>query len=190
MTNKSNFQLRNKNKAAVVCLFLAVCLLTACSPLAYNHVVINESDDVLDIEYEYFVPMVKHDNSQLTTPAKMNLTQYADEDAEKIWSDFSGQNEYETESRKEEVVSAENMNNEKITATEEVRSVRLKLFPGEVLRVFASTRVNHKLTDVKRISLIGKKGKLQIEGAGFEQFAEHRTGGFFSGAADYRIVYK
>lgn len=132
--------------------------------------------------------MVKHDGSRLTTPVKMTLAEYDGEDAEKNWRGLVEQKDYELEIRKEEVKSSGSQTNEK--RLESVWKYRLKLSPGEVLRVFHSSHINIDVKNLKKIILTSEKGKLEIEGDGFEQFAPYSRGGFFSKRSDYRIVFR
>lgn len=177
-------------KASVGFVLAFTVLLCACSPLALNHIIVNESDAVLEIEYEYVLPMTKYDKAQITTPAKMTFGQYNEEDSEKYWRGLTATQDYEFEARQEERIIKINGKDEHYKQPHEICTVRLKILPGEVLRVFTSARINSDIKNLKRISLTGEKGKLEIKGDGFEQFTEVRTGGFFSGRTDYRIVYK
>jgi len=173
-------------------LFILFCLflLAACPAPRFNHVIINESNEILEVEYEYVLPMVKHDSSEITAPAKTTIAEYNDKDAGEVWRNLTAQKDYQIESREEETSVNVYGSNEKRKQTTRVEKVRLALQQGEILRVFVSEHINKAIKNLKRISLKGAKGKLEIEGDGFEQFAEYRTGGFFSGKTDYRIVYK
>lgn len=170
-----------KLKTILILFFLLS--LTGCPAPEYDHVIINESDSILEVEYEYAMMSVKYDSSQVSNPAKTNLEQYEKE--AKNWITFSPQNEYQLESAGEETITTPNNERSK----QEIKRINLKLLPNEVLRVFVSAHINFDLKNLRKISLRGENGKLEIEGAGFEQFAAYRPGGFFTSTKDYRLVY-
>ena len=176
-----------KHKLQFVSLLISVCLLTACSPLKLNHVVINESKTILEVEYEYVIGMRRGDSDELNNPAKMTLEQYEKSDVETPWNDLSAENGYELQSVSEETSNIP-ISDEQIK--KEDKKVIIKLLPGEVLRVFVSEHLNDDRKNLKKISLRGENGKLEIEGAGFEQFSDYRPDRFFTDTKDYRIVYR
>jgi len=175
-------------KLKTLLILLSLFWLTACPAPEFNHVIVNESDMVLEVEYEFFLPSVKHDSSQLTAPAKMTLGEYDGEDAGKNWRELVAQKDYELEIRKEAAKWSGSQASEK--HIEDVWKYRLKLMPGEVLRLFHSSHINFDVKNLKKIILTSDKGRLEIEGDGFEQFAPYSWGGFFSRRSDYRIVFR
>lgn len=165
----------------------ALLWLTACPAPEFNHVIINQSDSVLRVEYEYVLPQVKFDSTDITAPMKLSLEQYeASGGAAKHWTAFSEANEFQIESRNEEATDAQTGQ----ALKREIKTVKLALLPGEVLRVFVSGHINFDMRNLQRIRLTGERGRLEIEGAGFEQFSNHRPDRFFTDTRDYRIVYK
>lgn len=176
-----------KHKLQFVLLLISVCFLTACSPLKLNHVIINESKTTLEVEYEYVIGMRREDSSELDKPVKTTSEQYEKSGVETAWNALSAENGYELESVSEETINNPNTNEQ---MKKEDKKVKIKLLPGEVLRVFVSTHLNGDRKSVKRISLRGENGKLEIEGAGFDQFSDYRPDRFFTDTKDYRIVYR
>lgn len=176
-------------KIKICAVLLCLLWLTACPAPEFNHVIINESNEDLNVEYEFFLPMVKHDYSDLTAPAKMTLAEYNGGEAEKKWRKLVAPNDYESEMTKEDAEESED-NQTGENQAREVGIYRLKLMPGEVVRVFRSAHINYDIKNVKRILIKGRKGKLEIEGTGFEQFNPPFKGGLFPQISDYRIVYR
>ncbi len=166
-------------------------LLCACPAPKYNHLIVNRSGEVLEVEYEYVLPSVKYDDSRITTPAKTSAARYEDENAENIWQNLNAEKDFQIEMRVEEMeIKVHGANKETSSQTVRIATVKLQLQPNEILRVFVSEHINSEIKNLKRITLKSKKGNLKIEGEGFEQFNEYRTGGFFSVKSDFRIVFK
>lgn len=175
------------NKLKAFSVLFCLVLIAGCSAPKYDHVIINQSNTILEVEYEYAEQVGKLTSLQLSNPARMSWNDYqkAEAPSEK-WIKLAAGNEYQVES-----VGIETLKDS--TATEkiqfETKKAKLKLLPNEVLRVFVSSHINFDVKNVRKIVLRGENGKLEIEGAGFEQFFNHCEGGFFSQRCDYRIVY-
>ena len=176
-----------KNRLRLAFFLASICLLTACPAPEFNHVIVNESKTVLDVEYEYVTGRLREDHSTIANPAKMNAEQYENGGQNDQWINLTAENEYDLATVAEESIVEPNTNQQRKL---EVKRVKLKLLPGEVLRVFVSSHINIDLKSLKKISLRGANGSLEIEGAGFEQFSAYRPNGFFTDTKDYRLVYR
>lgn len=176
-----------KYKSIFTVILLSVCFLTACPAPESDHVIINESKTMLDVEYEYVTGGIQEGHWKLAEPAKINLEQFGNGDSQTAWTALTAENEYQSETIGENSSADSNDNPQRKSG---VKKVKLKLLPNEVLRVFISSHINSDLKNLKSLRLSGENGKFEIEGNGFEQFSAYRTGRFFTDTNDYRIVYR
>ena len=176
------------NKRKLILILFCLLNLTACPAPKYDFVIINSSEKELLVEYIYVLPMVKYDNSEITYPAKIDLASYNKGEAIQ-WRKLNIDTDYTLEAGKEPYSVKMQDSSEEKTAERTIHTIKLKLQPNEVLRVFNSEGINMSMKGVKKIVLTGEKGKLEIEGEGFRQFDPYRPTGFFKQVRDYRIVY-
>ena len=175
-----------KHKLYVAIFLFSVCFLTACPAPESDHIIINDSKTILNVEYEYVTGKLAEDHTKLSEPAKIGFQQYGNGGSETQWTNLTAENEYQLENVGES--SATDSNNRQ--RKQEIKKVKLKLLPGEILRVFVSSHMNIDLKNLKSLKLIGENGKFESEGDGFEQFSAYRPDRFFTDTNDYRIIYR
>lgn len=165
-------------------LLFSACILSACPAPRYDFVIINRSNETIEIEYEFILYDMEHDYWREKSPAKMITSEYEKNDNKnweilEIGKDFLSENEKLPNPQQSETSSNEIFLNK----------VKLQLKPNEVLRVLNSDVVNSDIRGVKKLNIKSKSGSLIIEGDGFRQFYRYKKGGLFSGRTDYRLVY-
>lgn len=171
-------------------LLLFVILMSACQPNRYNFVIINRSETILEVEYEYGEPSTKYDDYLLSTPAKIPFEIYdKDDNYKEKWQTLMPDKDFEFETREESVTEKNTTSEETVGSKKQFKKVKLELQPNEVLRVFYSDAINYSPKGVRRLYLQGDKGKLLIEGDSFKQFTEYRPRGFLAQIKDFRLVY-
>lgn len=176
-------------KISITALILIVCLLTSCSPPNTDYVVINKSDVVLEVEYEFFGASPVESNKPF--PAKQELAKYElENDSHKNdWRSVTN-DEYEIEKDQRERIVR--YSQDKKREVVETTKIKLKLLPGEVLQV-TEAQFSFDESKLCRLSLKGERGNIIYEnGRLLERFDSYYRKSWLPqmDPFDYRIVYQ
>lgn len=170
-------------------LFVLLCgaLLCACPMQRFDHVIINKSNEILEVEYEYISLARVNDDSQIRNPAKMPLDEFQNSKSTRDWQTLIADRDYRIEDINREISIEVYETNEIRKELQPGKKIRLRLLPKEVLRVFNDDALGSP--GIAKIKLSGEKGQMLMEGFGFQIFHERRTGGLLGNTSGYEIIY-